>query len=160
MLPLEIRMNAMLVVDGFDKRTRSATDFLHDDAMCLVAHGEPTVVFIRRDTQEPFSRSGTAFIRCMRSPYPASPNFLHISFGNSLWLSVLAASSSGISRSTTHSWLCYTGLMDVDLLVNSCTRSLNSVRSSVEGGKKPAGCLVEAARLKVSVYSRGLALQI
>lgn len=147
-------------MDGFDKRTGSPTDFLHDYAMCLVAHGEPTVVFIRRDTQEPFSRSGTAFIHRIGSPYPASPSFLHISFGNSLCLSVFAASSSGISRSTTHSWLCYTGLMDVDLLVNSCTRSLNSVRSSVEGGKKPAGCLVEAARLKASVYSRGLALQI
>lgn len=84
------------------KRTGCATDFFHDYAVCLVAHGEPTVIFICRDTQEPFSRSNTAFLRLMGALYPASPNFLHISFGNSLCLSVFAASSSGISRSATH----------------------------------------------------------
>ena len=41
--------------------------------------------------------------------------------------------------------------------VNSCTRSLNSVRSSAVGGKKPLGCLVEAARW-AAIWS-GLGLQ-
>ena len=48
-------------------------------------------------------------------------------------------------------------MIDDDLLVNSCTRSLNSVRSSAAGGTKPAGCFVEAARLKASLYSFGRA---
>lgn len=37
-----------------------------------------------------------------------------------------------------------------DMLVNSCTRSLSSVNSSVDGGEKPVGCFVEVARLKAS----------
>ena len=39
-------------VDGIIKRTGCAADFLHDYAMCLVAHGKPAIVFIGRDTQE------------------------------------------------------------------------------------------------------------
>ena len=82
-----------------------------------------------------------------------------MSFGNSLSLSVLAASSSGISRSVTYGQPVSPGPITDNSLVNSCTRSLNSVNSSAEGGEKPIGCFVEAARLKVSVYNLGRALQ-
>ncbi len=61
---------------------------------------------------------------------PASPSFLHISFGNAFELSVFAASDSGISRR-----------------VNSWTLSRSSVRSSVVGGTKLRGCVVDAERL-------------
>lgn len=35
--------------------------------------------------------------------------------------------------------------------VKSCTRSLSSTNSSLEGGEKFLGCLVDAARLKASL---------
>lgn len=43
----------------------------------------------------------------------------------------------------------------INPLVKSWTRSLSSVKSSVVGGTKPRGCLVEAARLIVEVLNVG-----
>src|SRR5690242_8966562 len=69
---------------------------------------------------------------------PASPNFCHRSLGNAFSRSVLAATSSGISRRA-----------------KSCTLSRSSSRSDCEGGVKLAGCLVEACRMLVRAATRG-----
>ena len=88
--------------------------------------------------------------------YPASPNFLHISIGNSLSRSVFAATSSGISRpiiiiNTPFSWAIASNPR-----MNSCTCSRRSVRSSGVGGTNPVGCLEEAGRLKQTKFDFGL----
>ncbi|KAI4116672.1 MAG: hypothetical protein LQ338_007674 [Usnochroma carphineum] len=44
--------------------------------------------------------------------------------------------------------------------VKSCTRSLSSVNSSLDGGEKSLGCLVDAARLKATAQLLGLDLPI
>lgn len=77
--------------------TRSTTDFFHHDTMGLVAHSKPPVILICCDAEEP--RDDKTLMKFdLRGDYPASPSFFHISAGNSFWASVLAATSSGISR--------------------------------------------------------------